>query len=164
MPSRIKIKVGVIEVEYEGEEKFIKDELPGLIKTVAMLHEQTGAPPEEKTEGTVDEKGADRKTHEGKASLSTSSIATKLACKSGPDLAIAACAQLGLVKLKPQFTRNEIVKEMKSATAFFNKNFVSNLSKSLKTLVVADQINEVGTHMYALSSTEASKLKTTLGL
>jgi hypothetical protein len=45
MPSRIKIKVGAIEVEYEGEEKFIKDELPSLIKTVAALHEQTGPMP-----------------------------------------------------------------------------------------------------------------------
>jgi hypothetical protein len=163
--SRIKIKVGAIEVEYEGEEKFIKDELPGLIKIVAVLHEQTGATLAEKdVEKGVEKKGGDEKTGKGKASLSTSSIATKLACKTGPDLVIAACAHLSLVKSQPQFTRSEIATEMKTATAFFNRNFISNLTKSLKNLVVADKINEVGTDTYALSDTEVRNLKTQLGL
>jgi hypothetical protein len=98
------------------------------------------------------------------STLTTSSIAAKLGCKTGPDLIIAAAAHLGLIKQQSQYTRAEIVREMKSATAFFNKNFVSNLSKSLKTLVQSDQLNEVGTDTYALPSTETAKLKTKLGL
>ena len=164
MSSRIKIKVGAIEVEYEGEETFIKDELPGLIKIVAVLHEKTGASPPDETKKTPEEKGGGGEAGKGKASLSTSSIATKLGCKSGPDLVMAACAHLGLVELKPQFTRSEIVGEMKSATAFFNKNFLKNLSSALKTLVVDDRINDVGTNTYALSAIEVPKLKTKLGL
>jgi hypothetical protein len=160
MASRIRIKVGAIEVEYEGEEKFIKDELPALIKTVAVLHEKAGPallPP-------GGDAGRQTGGVAGSGGLTTSQVATKLGSKSGSDLALAASAHLSLVKGKPQFTRAEIVKEMKSATSFFKKTFVSNLSNYLKTLVLADQLNEVGTETYALSETETSKLKGTLGL
>ena len=37
MESKIKIKLGPIEVEYEGSESFLKQELPALIKTVTEL-------------------------------------------------------------------------------------------------------------------------------
>ncbi len=53
---------------------------------------------------------------------------------------------------------------MKTAKAFFNKNYVSNLSTSLKTLVQAVRLNEVGTDMFALSATEVVKLRSSLGL
>lgn len=163
MPSRIKIKVGVIEVEYEGEEKFIKDELPGLIKAVAALHEKTGAiPVEPEPEART---AASAGQHSGStSSLTTSLIAAKLGCKKCPDLIIAACAYLGLVERQPQFTRKEITEEMKNATSFFHKNYIANLTAALKTLVVANRLNPIGGETYALSATEVPKLKTLLDL
>ena len=166
MPSRIKIKVGAIEVEYEGEEKFIKDELPGLIKAVAALHAKTGAvsPEAATTEETGSPTGTGGKAGVNKALLTTSTIAGKLSSKTGPGLVMAASAHLGLVKNKTQFTRSEISAEMKSATAFYNKNYGKNLTNILKTLVGSNQLNEIGTDTYALPEGEVSKMRTSLGL
>jgi hypothetical protein len=41
-PSKIRIKLGDIEVEYEGAESFLKDELPALLNAVSKLHHESG--------------------------------------------------------------------------------------------------------------------------
>lgn len=42
MTSKIRIKLGPVEVEYEGNEAFLKDELPDLLSAVARLHKESG--------------------------------------------------------------------------------------------------------------------------
>lgn len=37
MESKIRIKLGAIEIEYEGSENFLRKELPDLVKTVTEL-------------------------------------------------------------------------------------------------------------------------------
>ena len=44
MTSKIRIKLGPIEVEYEGTESFLKEELPQLLEAVANLYKQSGIP------------------------------------------------------------------------------------------------------------------------
>jgi hypothetical protein len=42
MTSKIKIKMGAIEIDYEGSEEFLKEELPSLLKTVSDLYKSSG--------------------------------------------------------------------------------------------------------------------------
>lgn len=42
MTSKIRIKMGPIEVEYEGSENFLKEELPELLGTVSNLYKESG--------------------------------------------------------------------------------------------------------------------------
>ncbi|HLD70242.1 MAG TPA: hypothetical protein VJA17_05700 [Candidatus Omnitrophota bacterium] len=82
MTNKIKIKMGQFEVECEGSEQFLKQELPELIKNVSQLWNLSLL--QNKSEG----EGYSNKD----ISLSTNNIAAKLKCKSGPDLVIAASA------------------------------------------------------------------------
>jgi len=41
--SKIKIKLGAIEVEYEGSESFLKEELPQLLSAVSDLYAKSRA-------------------------------------------------------------------------------------------------------------------------
>ena len=43
MTSKIRIKLGAIEVEYEGSEQFLKEELPQLLTAVSELYAKSAA-------------------------------------------------------------------------------------------------------------------------
>lgn len=157
--SKIAIKAGRIEFQATGDSNWVSDQLDKFWDKFEKIKAAASEDEGEEADPIVR-----KRTREGNKSLTTSVIATKLSCDSGPGLILAASANLGLVKGKVQFTRTEITDEMKTATAFFSKNYISNLSKYLKKLVVGNQLNEVGAQTYALSSTEREKLKTSLGL
>jgi hypothetical protein len=75
MASRLKIKIGPVEVEYEGEEKFLKEELPALLKAVSNLHKASGLDLNEDTREPDAGAGASgRSTNH----LTTSVVASKL--------------------------------------------------------------------------------------
>lgn len=82
MSSKIRIKIGEIEVEYEGTEEFLKKELPELLKTVSELYRPLNAG------------GGSTFVPPSNLQLSTANIAAKLDAKTGPDVVIAACAHL----------------------------------------------------------------------
>lgn len=44
MSSKLRIKIGDVEIDYEGTEEFLKQELPQLLKTAMELHKSEGAP------------------------------------------------------------------------------------------------------------------------
>lgn len=114
MESKIRIKLGSIEVEYEGSEAFLKKELPDLMKSITELYKSMGKiieQPEDQVEG-LKPKGI---------KLSTKSIAAKMNCATGPDLVIAAAAHLTLAKNKESFTRKELLSEIQSASGYFKK-------------------------------------------
>ena len=69
---------------------------------------------------------------------------------------------MGLVKKKDTFTRKEIIGEMKSATTYYKKSMLANLSKSLDTLVRAQRLNQAAKGVYALSAPEMKVLETKL--
>jgi len=89
--SRISVKLGGLEIDYEGEQKFITDGLLSFAKEfVAAAGENVVAA--SKVGLKADRKGA--------VALSTSSMAQKLGSKTGPDLAVAAAAHL-ILELHP---------------------------------------------------------------
>lgn len=156
MESKIKIKLGPIEVEYEGSESFLKQELPALIKTVTELSKSAGV--------TLDNIESDHdkgKSDTGMPQLSITSIATKISCSSGPDLVLAAAAHLTLVKKLEVFSRKQLLAEMKVASGFYKSSYRDNLTAYLKSLL-KDKLNERSTGQYSLSASARKELGSTL--
>ncbi|HBZ35940.1 MAG TPA: hypothetical protein DEO33_05955, partial [Rikenellaceae bacterium] len=98
--SKLSIKMGTIQVDYEGTDEFIKRDLLGLLTSISTLVGKTDSDEEaEDEEPTAPHNREKGKT--GKLQMTTGSIASKLDCKSGPDLVISACAYLTFMKDEP---------------------------------------------------------------
>jgi hypothetical protein len=159
MPTKLKLKMGSLEIEYEGEEEFLKNELPDLLGTVRELGDLTEWRENGTSSGNAKSLGGDRANH-----LSTSVIASKLNCKQGADLIEAAAFYLiGNLK-KETFTRDELIREMRSAKAFFKKSYVNNLSNYLKQLVSGQRLNEVGTDVFSVPHDVLKQMKDRFGI
>lgn len=152
MESKIRIKMGPIEVEYEGSQEFIKKELPDLIRTVSDMCTSLNLGDEQKGKGGAEGQGIQ---------MSTGSIATKLSCKSGSDLAIAAAAHLTLVKKTKVFSRKALLNEMKSATSYYKSSYNANLTKILNSLLKT-KFNEPSSGNYALTAATKDDLRSKL--
>src|SRR5574337_109632 len=152
MNSKIRIKVGDIEVEYEGAEEFLKKELPELLKTVTSLHV------------VVPSSGASPRViySKGDIKLTTGNIAAKINCDSGADLVIAACAHFHFVQKKETFDRREILREMKTATSYYKSSYSNNLSGSLKTLVQDGKLIEPSSSVFSLPASTIQDLNAKL--
>jgi hypothetical protein len=101
-------------------------------------------------------------TGAGGLDLSTDTIATVLGAKSGPDLIIAAAANLHFVQGKQRFSRQQLTTEMRTAPAHFKDTFLNNLSKYLTGLTKSDRLRLVASDTYAISSKERQDLEAKL--
>lgn len=146
MTSKIKIKLGPVEVEYEGGEEFLKKELPDLLSAISKLYKESGV--------TVSglELGNQSGTSGGTVVGTTGTIAAKLSVSSGSDLAIAAAVRLILGMGQGAFTRDQLLNEMKTASSYYNKNYSNNLSKTLNQLVKSGKFVETAKDTYSLSA------------
>jgi hypothetical protein len=156
MECKIRIRVGNIEVEYEGAEAYLKNDLPNLIEYLAGLPvgDEPAAEPEEE-EVLPPTSDLSKK----KLELTTNSIAGMLNAKSGPDLVLAACAHLHLVKGAETFHRKNILAEMRSANNYFTRSSAGNFSKSLSSLVKDRKLMERTEDTYALDAKTLSELQ-----
>ncbi len=158
--SKIRIKMGQIEVECEGSEQFLKKELPDLLESVTRLYEQSGggiAADGGNGGGTNNSSGAT-----GKIVGTTATLAGKLGAKTAKDLIIAAAAQLTLVGGKAEFSRQELLTSVKSASGYYKESYSKNFTNYLNVRVKAGQLVEPRSGHYALSAKEKKELETTL--
>jgi hypothetical protein len=148
MSSKLRIQIGEVEIDYEGTEEFLKEELPQLLKTAMELHRAAGK--DVKTGGGFDDKVP---------ALTTASIAAKLNVTSGPDLVLAAAAHLTLVAKKPTFSRAELLAEMQGASSYYKKSYSNNLSNCLASTVTDQKLIETATNVYALTAKTRTELE-----
>lgn len=161
MESKIRVKIGAIEIEYEGTEEFIKNNLPNLLELLLYFSpEDEFVESEEKEEPLPETIDPAKK----KLEMTTNAISAKLNVKTASDLVIATCAHLTFVKGADSYKRSNILAEMKTANNYFKKSYTNNLSKSLKTLVKNGRIIERSKDTYALDSDEKKKLEKELGI
>lgn len=155
MTSKIRIKLGAIEVEYEGSEDFLKQELPALLKAVSDLYKQAGVEAAAGGSG-----GASNPAQINKPNVqgTTGGIAAKLNCKTGPDLVVAAAARLTFVLGKDTFSRKELLAEMKTASAYYKATYSGNLSGYLNGLVKDGDLLEPAAQTYSLGATKKTDL------
>ncbi len=157
MSSKLRIRIGEVEIDYEGTEEFLKQELPSLLKTAMELHKAAGGSAASKTSGT-----GGKKEQAAVGSLTTGTVAARLKAKSGADLLIAAAAHLALVARKETFSRQQLLTEMQDATAYYKKSYSNNLSKSLSGAVTDGKLQETAKNTYALSAGTRGELEAQL--
>ena len=145
--TKISLKFGDIQVEYDGNVAELTKYLPELLETISRF--------------SAPKNGQDRDANEmdlsnvvpirgdaSKMEATTNMIASKMGCNSGPDLIKAAALQLTLVQGKGKFTRLELVKEMKTSS-YHRITYEKNLSVYLKTLF-KDFLNEAQKNTYSI--------------
>ena len=163
MSTKVKIKIGSVEVEFEGSEEFLKSELMTLVSSISDIYKAVpadiSAPP---PSFHIPNEQEEQKTI---IQWSTDTIASKLSCKTGPDLVIAACAHLMFVAGKKSFTRKEIHEKMKTATAHYKDSFSGgNLTRYFKSLIKKGTLNELAGKTYALSQKTLTELRQRLAI
>lgn len=163
--SKIRIKIGAVEVEYEGTDDFLRDELPLLLDKLATLGARV---PAENSGGGVaastnESANVGNGGSAGSVDVGTcSTVAATIGAKTGTELAIAAGAKLIIGDGRSSFTRKELLDEMKSATAYYNKNYSSNLSKTINGLVKDKKFREVAKDTYGLAANVIDELRARL--
>lgn len=158
--TKLRMKMGQVEVEYEGSEQFLKDEVPALMSAVADLRaSSTGDDEDDGAGSAADTTNPGAAAQGGTLTGTTATLAGKLKVNSGPELILAACARLTMVRGEPQFKRKQILDEMRSASGYFKSSYSDNLSKYLKTLVKSGSLVEVSQGVYALNATKREQLE-----
>ncbi|MBR8056455.1 hypothetical protein [Burkholderia dolosa] len=170
--SKIKIKLGAIEVEYEGSETFLKEELPALLSAVSDLYQSsqidlspTGLSAVPADNGSLNGAATANGTasHNGASMVgTTNAIATRLNVKSGPDLILAAAARLTIGSGMGVFPRQRLIDEMRTAPNYFKGSILKNLSASLQRLLKDGKLNEPSRGHYALTASCRADLEAQL--
>ncbi len=152
--SKIEIQVGQIKVHYEGDDNYIKTELPALLDK--LIHQSKSIPMVESAHVDV----AQSKVN-GAAVVkvgTTNAIAGRINAKTGPDLFTAAAAKLYFVDKKESFSRQELIKEIRSATQYFKETYVGNASSILKTLGKTT-LNEASKDRFSLTASAVADME-----
>jgi len=158
--SKIRIKLGKLEIKFEGSESFLENHIQNLVELLASVTPIESESEIEEEESELLEEKESSKTK--KIDMSTSTIANKLGAASGRDLVLAACAHLHLVKGHEKYERKNILAEMKTATSYYKKTYTNNLTAMLQRLVKSGELNEIGENVYALEAKKAKGLESSL--
>jgi hypothetical protein len=162
--SKLKIKLGPIEVEYEGSETFLKEELPQLLAAVSDLYAKSHAALGALVQPSAAASSTEAKNGHATAKLqaTTGAIAAKLKVNSGSELIMAAAAKLSLVTGLDSFPRQSIIDEIKTASAYYKATYLNNLTSSLNALVRNGKLNEPSQGKYALTAASLTELEQAL--
>lgn len=161
--SKIRIKIGTMELEYEGDSAFLEGGIETLLETMGELARKV--PPQEiEREPAVITSIAPKPETElpptsSNVSFTTSTLAAYTDAKTGPDLALCAMATLQLSKGETACTSAMILAEMKTATGYWKSTMSGNNAASLKGMARSKKINEVANGKYALSSGELKRFE-----
>lgn len=159
--AKIRLKIGPLEVEYEGKESFLQDGLFNLTeKLVGSYTEHQSAFPTDSSPTHTQSGSATNANCEIDMSMDT--IASRIEANTGTSLVIAACTYLTLVKKINSFPRQEIHQHMKKATSYYKKSMASNLTKMLHQLVRESRLHQGSGGNYALSAQEKHKAEKAL--
>ncbi len=155
--------MGAIEVEYEGSDDFLKKELPELLAAVSSLHKEAGARMLPAAYVSPSGSGGGGEiTNLGTISGTTATIAAKLGCDSGPELILAAAAQLTFVGGKDRFTAKELRNSCREARSLWKRSYGNNFGKYVATLVKDQSLLEAQNGVYALQAKKKQALEAQL--
>lgn len=160
--SKIRVRMGEIEVECEGTESFLKNELPNLLSAVSRLYGESGQKAAVNKRHEAGGAAGTRGESEGTIKGTTATLAGRLKVKSGNDLILAAAAHLTFVANSAEFSRQDLLDQVRGATGYFKDSYSKNLTNYLNSRVKAGQLMEPRTGHYALSAGEVERLRTAL--
>jgi len=155
--------MGQVELEFEGSEDFLKEDLPILLTTVAELYNSNSETGVFSVDAEVIESdNPPTRKHKNTLMWSTTTIASKLGVKSGKELVVAACAHLHFELSMESFSRNQVLEEMKKATGYYQQNYSKNLSRYFGQLIKDGALIESAKQTYALSASKLNALESSL--
>ena len=159
--AKIRLKIGQFEIEYEGNEAFLEDEIYQVVEKMASVHAKHIAILPTSTL-SVDAESSDVPPSSVKVDLAISTIAEHLNVKTGVDLVIAAMAYLALVKNKTKCSRDEIRDTMRSDESHYRNSMSNNLKRSLQNLVKDRCLNKTSDGQYVLSAQKRKEIESVL--
>lgn len=156
--AKIRLKVGELEVEYEGDASFLKEDIFNLMsKMTSFWTEHNDAlsvvPPSGNTNNTSST------SSDPAIDVSMTTMASRLDVKSGPDLVMASATYLTLCKSREKFPREDILHEMKAAPNYYKESMSGNLTKSLQNLIKNDRLIQSTAGTYALTADEKKAME-----
>jgi len=164
---RVKLKLGLAEVEIEGEQDDLHEEALSLLER--MVDMVPFEPPQESPAVVLNSMSnsptlalENEVTTSGKYDFSVDMIANNRNCASTSDLAVAADIYLHFVLGQNEFDRNKILEAMKSATSFYKANMRNNHTKTLRSLVKNEVLLARASGKYALSNATRTSAETSL--
>lgn len=143
---KLKLNVGGVEIDYDGEEDFLKSTLPSLLETIAKYAGQSQGDPKPLAPGS-DSSSNNPLTF---PKHSTNTVAKLLDAQTGPDLIMAAVVKKIVIDGAETINRQAISSEMRSATSYFKRTYMNNLSAYLDTLTKADSLRLISENVYGL--------------
>lgn len=152
---KINIKVGALEINYEGPQAFAESGLLELFEQVSS-HKAQHLVEVQSEAATVP-----TEVHGGnsESKYSTTDFAVRIGAKSGTDLAMAAAYYLSLTLSMETFRRSDLLGAMRGAKQFYKTSYGGNLSKSLETLTKSGKLLNPGAETYSLAYQEAESAK-----
>lgn len=142
--AKLRIKLGAIELEYEGPSEFLHDELIKTFEKLLELQDAHKVLPHA-TEGEGSKSGSTTRLE-----LAPNTVAARMNCKTTTDLVLAMCVYLHFVEQKSTFSRQDIHDAMKKASTYYKENDRKNLSSSLETLIKKGTVLERSQGNFAL--------------
>ena len=152
MTAKFRIKAKGIEIEWEGDVEYLKNDLPDLISSIiTALGVGSADDQPEEPEPVVLGVGK---------TFTTAALAAKIKPNSAAELFKIALAKLQISdKIEPA-SRAQIHNEMKLAPKFYKPSMKNNLGNTIDTLLGQGAINEPSTGNFALSQTAQEQLQT----
>jgi hypothetical protein len=151
--TKLRVKIGTVEVDYEGSDEMVRTDLPQFLRLVVGLSasvDENGAIPEKPS-------AAATRPLESRP-LSASTMAARLQAKSGAELAFAAAAALVIGEAKDSFSRAELLQAMKSAKSYYKSTHGKNLTNYLNRLVRSQKLLDQGSDRFGIHHSERDEL------
>jgi hypothetical protein len=167
MSVKLRVKLGDVELEFEGEGEFIKTELKDILATISDLRPVKGVGGTQSDTSTSGGLTSSDRTQEGNGpdlEMTVANIAVKLGVDKLSDLVLAAGVYLTFVEKKSRFPRKELLIAMQTASNDYTETHSKNMTQLLASLVKADTFNELSKGVYALTSKKKQEVMRTLGL
>ena len=160
MASSIKIKVGALEVEYQGEESYLTKVLPVLIEKLVEVSKHL-APERPASLARGGGEGAASTDPPKYADLTIDEIASRTSGTKGVGLVVSGAAWLTFHEGKTIFSRKDLLAAMKQS-AHYQGMDRSNLSRNLKALLKAQRLRKTAEQQYGLTATERTSVESAL--
>ena len=162
--AKIRIKIGTMELDYEGDPEFLNGGIETLLETMGNLAgtvpSATVQVPDQNNHLAADSESTSTTPNGAPLTgFTTSTLAAHTSAKTGPELALCAMAFLQLSKGQSNNSRADILGEMKNADGYYNSNMAGNNAANLKNLAKSKKINETLKGKYSLSIAEMKRFE-----
>lgn len=162
--SKIYIKIGMMEVDYEGDPDFLNDGIEKLLEKMGqlakenMFYQDSAFTKIDVVEKDFTSSDSGQKTKQlvssNKIEFTTSMLASHSGATTAVELALCAMAFLELNKGTKPNERSAILSEMKTVSSVYNTQMSKNNAINLKRLAKNKRINDLGSYKYALTKEE----------